>query len=94
MMTREMKDELLLVILFFGFRRLFGSLNLSGARSAFPSPNAGADTAVAEPGAPTSLTDVPRPSPSLLILASFDSLHSLGCSAMLPGRAAVAAASL
>lgn len=90
MMTREMKDELLFVILFFGFRRLFGSFNLSGARRAFPSPNAGADTAVAEPCPPTSLTDVPLPSPSLLILASLDNLHSLGCSAILPGNAVVA----
>jgi hypothetical protein len=65
-------------------------LDLSGARSAFPTPKAGADAAVAEPGPPTSLIDVPLPSPSLLILASFEKRLSLGCSAMLPDRAAAA----
>jgi hypothetical protein len=43
-MTRETKDELLLTILLFGFRRLSGSLEsfpLTIAKAALPSPNTG-----------------------------------------------------
>lgn len=80
--TREINDELLLVMLFLGFRLLFRSLVFSGASRVFPSPKAGADIAVSDAG--PSLSEVPWPSPSLLNLAS-----SFGCSAMLVERAAV-----
>ena len=39
--TRETKDELLLIMLFFGFRLLSGSLLEAGANATFPVPNAG-----------------------------------------------------
>lgn len=93
-MTREMKDELLLVMLFLGFRRLLGSLVFSGASRAFPSPNAGADMAVADVDGPPSLKEVPLPSPSLLSLASLECRPSLGCSAMLGDRVVVVGVSL
>lgn len=70
--TLEIKEELLLVMLFFGLRRLFGSLVFSGASKALPSPKAGAEIAVADVDGPPSLTDVPLPSPSLLSLASLE----------------------
>ena len=41
-MTLDMKDELLLVILFLGFFRLLASLTATGASSVLPCPNAGA----------------------------------------------------
>lgn len=71
--TREIKDELLLVTLFFGFFRLFTSLVCDGTSNEFPSPNAGVNPRVAEFGA--SLVDVPRPS-SLLIPPSVEYLAS------------------
>ena len=40
-MTRETKDELLLMMLFFGFRLLSGSLLEAAARATFPCPKTG-----------------------------------------------------
>lgn len=77
-MTREMKDELLLVILFFGFLRLFPSLRGTGTRRALPSPKAGADPRVTDV-AGASLIDVLSLS-SLLNLLSAERRLSLGCS--------------
>lgn len=94
MITREMNDELLLVILFLGLRRLLGSLVFSGTSRALPSPKAGADVAVADVDGPPSLIDVPRPSPSLLSLASLEYRPSLGCSAMLGDSVVVVGVSL
>lgn len=46
--TREMKEELLLVMLFLGFLFLFTSLLCTCASKALPSPNAGAEPSVME----------------------------------------------
>ena len=73
-MTREIKDELVLAILFLGFRRLLESLVAAGANSAFPSPKAGA----LDPSSGTSL-ELMRPA-SLLSRKEDDDLLSLGCS--------------
>jgi len=83
--TRDINDELLFVMLFFGFLLFPASFGFGvGFRSAFPSPNAGADdTNVADVGG-ASLVDVPLPS-SLLAPASFEYRPSLGCSWMLAG---------
>lgn len=72
-MTREMKDELLLVTLFLGFLRLFTSFVCDGTSKEFPSPKAGFDPAVVEFGA--SLVEVARPS-SLLMPPSVEYLAS------------------
>lgn len=64
-MTREMKDELLLVMLFLGFLLLFTSLDGAYASSALPSPKAGAEANVADV-ASTSLAEVPSPSSLLM----------------------------
>jgi hypothetical protein len=40
-MTRETKDELLLMMLFFGFRLLSGSLLEAAASATFPCPKTG-----------------------------------------------------
>ena len=90
-MTLEINEELLLVTLFLGFRRLLGSLVFSGASNGFPSPKAGTDTAVVEVGGaeeegPASLMEAPRAEPSLLNLASLEYLDSLGCSAMVDDK--------
>lgn len=74
-MTREMKDELLLVTLFLGFLRLFTSFVCDGTSNEFPSPNAGVDPMVLEFGA--SLVEGARPSslpmpPSVEYLTSPD----------------------
>lgn len=76
--TREMKDELLLVMLFLGFLLLFTSLVRVWVRSAFASPNAGADSREKEV-AGASLKGVPRPS-SLLNPPSAEKRFSLGVS--------------
>jgi hypothetical protein len=68
--TRDMKDELLLVILFFGFLLLPASLGLVCVRREFPSPKAGAEVRFIEARA-ASLMEVPLPS-SLLRPASFE----------------------
>lgn len=91
MITLEINEELLLVMLFLGFRRLLGSLVFSGASDGFPSPKAGADGAdravveVSGPDedGPASLKEVALPEPSLLIFASLEYRPSLGCSAIL-----------
>lgn len=72
-MTREIKDELLFVTLFFGFFRLFTSFVCDGTSREFPSPNAGVDPNITEFGA--SLVEVPLPS-SLLIPPSVEYLAS------------------
>jgi hypothetical protein len=76
MMTLEMNDELLLVMLFFGLRRLLGSLVFSGTSKALPSPKAGAEKADMEVVGPVTVE------PLLLSLASCEARPSLGCSAM------------
>ncbi len=91
MMTREINEELLLVMLFLGFRRLLGSLVFSGAIDGLPSPKAGVDTPVMDVGGPVedgpaSLREAPRTEPSLLNFASLEDLPSLGCSAILGDR--------
>lgn len=77
MTHREINDELLLRIPFFGLRRFAASLN---DNNEFPSPNAGADpidiVALALP-----LNDVP--SPSLLPGTSEELRFSYGCSCIL-----------
>lgn len=94
-MTLDMKEELLLVMLFLGFLLLPASLALTiGFNRGLPSPNAGAvDTGVAEVGG-TSLVDVSLPSSLLTPAASLEDRLSLGCSCMLAGappRASVVA---
>jgi len=59
-MHREMKDELLFAMLFFGFR-LFAVSLLVVNSIAFPSPNAGAEPIEAASFA-LSVTEVPPPS--------------------------------
>ena len=89
MITRDMNDELLLVMLFLGLRFLLGSFVFSGASKALPSPKAGTETAVRDVG--PSLREVPWPSPSLLSLTSWEERPSFGCSAMLGERVVVEA---
>lgn len=60
-MTRDIKDELLFVTLFFGFFRLLTSLVTAMVRAALPSPKAGAEVPRATWG-PCSLLEVARPS--------------------------------
>lgn len=60
-MTLEMKEELLLVMLFLGFFFLPTSLVLTGWRAVLPSPKAGADPRVREVGG-ASLMEPPPPS--------------------------------
>jgi hypothetical protein len=72
--TRDMKDELLLVMLFLGFFRLLVSLALMGVNIVFPSPNAGA--ADANKGVSLELIAAA----SLLCRSSWDDRLSLGCS--------------
>lgn len=90
-MTREMKDELLLVTLFLGFLRLFTSFVCAGASNEFPSPKAGFDPIVVELGA--SLVEGTRPS-SLLMPPSAEYLASPDWSVLEPvapiGRALAA----
>lgn len=84
----EIKDELLFVMLVFGFRFLDASLAVTaGVRRALPSPNAGLlDARVAVVGG-ASLVDVPRPSSLLSAPSSFEKRLSLGCSWMLSAAA-------
>jgi hypothetical protein len=77
-MTRDMNEELLLAILFFGFRRLDPSF-ADGTNKVFPSPNAGADDESWLLNIMLPLRDVLVP-PSLL--SSADNRPSLGCSCM------------
>ena len=81
-MQREMKDELLLAILFFGLRLFPASLLVAVADSIeLPSPNAGAEPI--ERGA-LALPVIDVPPPSLLPgTRSPDGRPSLGCSCML-----------
>lgn len=75
-MTREINDELLFVMLFFGFRFFPASFGFVCVSSVFPSPNAGAlETKDSSP-------DVMCP-PSLLSRMSVEDWLSLGCSWML-----------
>lgn len=79
MITLEMKEELLLVMLFFGFFLLFASFVLGGAKSALPSPNAGA----LDETKGTSLELTFRVAPASLLLSRasvVDDLPSSGCS--------------
>lgn len=80
----EINDELLLVMLLFGFRFFDASLGGGpGASRALPSPNAGLlDPSVAVVGG-ASLVDVPRPSSLLSAPSSWEKRLSLGCSAIL-----------
>lgn len=80
-MTREMNDELLLVMLFFGFLFLFTSLTGADASNALPSPNAGAEPRTDPVASPKE--DVPRPS-SLPRPPSVEERTSLSLSPMLP----------
>ena len=80
LMTREIKDELLFVMLFFGLRRLFASFWATGRRSALPSPNAGA----LEVNGTMSSVELRRPASLLLSRGSVDDWVSSGCSCMLP----------
>ena len=73
-MTLDMKDELLLVMLFLGFLRFPASLAATGARRVLPSPNAGAEVADVSGAS----LEVARP--SLLSPASVEYSLSLGCS--------------
>lgn len=78
LITLDMKDELLLVMLFFGLRRLFASFWAAGARRVFPPPNAGALDA----NGGTSV-ELMRPTSLLLSRASVDDWVSSRCSCML-----------
>lgn len=83
-MTREMNEELLFAMLFFGFRRFVASLAGTAANNVFPSPNAG--VAPNDGGGLTlPLGGVPAPG-SLPSEPTPDRLPSLGCSAMLGDR--------
>jgi hypothetical protein len=87
-MTREMKDELLLVMLFLGLRRLLASFTATGVRRLLPSPKAGAAAAAAEVG-DSSGPSLEAARPSLLLRRPSVvecSLLSLGCSWMLECR--------
>lgn len=79
-MTREMNEELLLVMLFLGFFFLLASLTTAGVKREFPSPKAGAEPRVSDVGG--SLIEVPRPS-SLLMPPSVEYLSLPDSSAML-----------
>lgn len=59
-MTRDIKDELLLVMLFLGFFFLFTSFVGTCVSNELPSPKAGADPSATDVGG--SLVDVARPS--------------------------------
>jgi len=85
-MTREMKDELLLVMLFLGLRRLLASFTATGVRRLLPSPKAGAAAAEVGDTRGTSL-EAARPSVLLRRPSVVEcSLLSLGCSWMLERR--------
>lgn len=88
----EINEELLLVMLFFGFRFFPASFaDTTGVRSALPSPNAGLlDPRVAVVGG-ASLVDVPRPSSLLRAPSSLEKRFSMGCSGMLSPRERFAA---
>lgn len=78
----EIKDELLLAILFFGFLFFPASLVIGGWRLELPSPKAGAEPI--ESGCPCALPVREVRAPSLLPGAiSPEALPSLGCSFML-----------
>jgi hypothetical protein len=76
-----MNDELLLAMLFFGFRLLVASLVIVADKLVFPSPNAGADPIESVCFA-LPVTEVPVPS-LLPGGASADALPSFGYSFML-----------
>lgn len=78
-MTREMNDELLFDMLFFGFDLLFELLVAGFSSDGFPSPKAGADDFRYFK---LPLEDVPPVS----LLISTDGRPSFGCSCMAPMR--------
>jgi len=78
-MTRDMKDELLFAILFFGFLLLSAPLVGGACNVELPSPNAGADPCD-KGDRMLPLRDVSAP-PSLL--ASAEALPSVGCSCII-----------
>lgn len=80
LITLEIKDELLLDMLFFGFRRFPASFCGGGVRRVLPSPNAGALDDM-KSGASLELR---RPASLLLSRTSVDDWLSSGCSCMLP----------
>ncbi len=80
LMTRDIKDELLLAMLFLGLRRLFASFCAGGASRVLPSPNAGALDAKGSRS-----LELMRPTSLLLSRMSVDDWLSSGCSLMLPG---------
>jgi hypothetical protein len=75
-MTRETKDELLLMMLFFGFRRLSGSLLGVAASATFPCPKPGVFEDTLSSSLDQSMDSLPSLSLSLM-LGAFRSVEPL-----------------
>jgi len=75
-MTRETKDELLLMMLFFGFRRLSGSLFGAAASATFPCPKPGVFEYTLSSSLDQSMDSLPSLSLSLM-LGAFRSVEPL-----------------